>query len=254
MNWAAHKRVLYAVGAFFVLALLFSIPIYRFVTIPPSCTDGKQNGDERGVDCGGACALLCKDDVRKPIVHWSRVFPVSPGIYDAVAYVENQDTSARAEEAIYRFKVYDAENVLILEKIGKTRMEAGEAFAIFLGGIKTGTSEPKRVFFEFEPDIIFSRATRKEASIVALSPVLTSPDASPRLTVDLKNRTALTVRDIDVIALIYGGENAIAASATYVDEIKGNNTGQVLFTWPHPIVDVITRIEIIPRPRHLPSS
>lgn len=249
MNWASHKRILYAIGACFVLLLIFSVPLYKIITVPPSCTDRKQNGDERGIDCGGSCALLCKADVQKPIVHWARVFPVSSGVYDAVAYVENQNIRARTDEALYRFKVYDSENILILEKVGKTRIEAGEALAVFLGGIKTGTREPRRVFFEFEPDITFTQGSRQEASIIAVSPILSNPDLIPRLTTTLKNQTALPVRDIDIIAILYAGENAIAASATHIDEIKGNSEEEALFTWPHPIPDIITRIEIIPRPR-----
>ena len=249
MGWASHRRVLYAVGAGIALLIILSVPIYKIAAVPPSCTDGKQNGDEQGVDCGGACALICPALARKPIVHWARMFKVSDGVYDAAAYVENPNTDARTREAIYRFKAYDSDNILILERLGKTRMEAGEVFAIFLGGIKTGEREPRRIFFEFEPDMAFERAERREAPLVAVSTLLQNTYENPRLSSKLKNRTALIVRGIDVVAILYAGENAVTASATHIDEIKGNGEEEAVFTWPRPIEGTITRIEIIPRPR-----
>lgn len=250
MDWASQRRMYYAGGIVVVLIISIGIPIYNIISTPPSCTDRKQNGDERGIDCGGACSRMCAEDVRSPIVHFARVFPVSDGFYDAVAYVENQNTGAEAREAIYRFKTYDADNILIAEKIGKTYMRAGEAFAVFLGGIRVGEREPRHVFFEFEPDIRFDRAERKEAPIVASAPLLENPDGKPRLTAKLKNRTALSVRNVEAVAILYAGENAIAASATHIDEIKGNSEELAVFTWPSPISGVVTRIEIISRPEN----
>lgn len=249
MQWASQRKFYYAIGAILFVLLVLSVPLYRFLAVPPSCSDGKQNGDERGVDCGGACERMCKSDVRKPTVHWARMFKVADGMYDALAYVENSNVDARTDEAIYRFKVYDADNILILEKIGKTRMEAGEAFAVFLGGVKTGEREPKRVFFEFEPDTVFVRADKTEPPLFATSPLLENPDQNPRLSAKIKNRSALTVSDIDIVAILYAGENAITASATHIDEIKGNGEERVVFTWPHIITETVTRILIIPRPR-----
>jgi len=251
MQWAFQRKFYYAIGAFLFVLIVLSVPLYRIIFVTPSCSDGKQNGDERGTDCGGSCALMCQADVRKPIVHWSRMFKVTSGVYDALAYVENPNIGARTDEAIYRFKVYDVDNILILERVGKTRMEAGEAFAVFLGGVKTGEREPRRVFFEFEPDTLFTKGLQTEAAIVAVSPTLESPDEIPRLTATLKNRTALPVSDIDVVAILYAGENAVVASATHVDGIKGNGEEKVLFTWSQSIPEVITRIEIIPRPRRV---
>lgn len=249
MSWSSERKGWYAISAIGIFVVIAAIPAYIILSRPPSCSDGKQNGDERAVDCGGSCALLCVGDTRKPIVHWARSFHVSSGLYDAVAYIENQNPDGVAREAIYRFKLYDEDNVLIAERLGKTFMNSGETFAIFLGGIRTGEREPKRVFFEFEPDIRFVHEVKTESKIVALSPVLENPEERPRLTATLKNRTPLSMHDVEVVAILYVGENAVAASATNVEEIKGNGVVQTVFTWPAPISGQVTRIEIIPRAR-----
>lgn len=248
MSWASHRKLLYAIGGIVVLLLIIAVPIYKTLTIPPSCTDGKQNGDEHGTDCGGSCALVCTEDARAPIVRWARMFSVGDGFYDAIAYIENPNIDARAAEAIYRFKVYDADNVLILERLNKTRLEAGEVFPIFMGGIKVGERQPRRVFFEFEP-VTFLKSARVDQPLVPVSPLLENPDVAPRLTAILKNRTAFLVSDIDVVAILYTGENAVTGSATRVDQIPANGQETVVFTWSRPITDTITRIEIVPRPR-----
>ena len=254
MNWASHRRVIYAVGALFAILLLFSVPLYKIITAPPLCTDEKQNGDERGVDCGGACALFCARDAREPIVHWARAFKVSDGIYDMVAYVENPNKEAGVENALYAFKTYDAENILIAETIGKTFLLPGETFPVFLPAVRTGERVPHYTLFGFTEELRFERETREASRVVSLSPVLGSVDTKPRLTAVVRNKTALPVSDIDVIAIIYAGDNAVGASATYIDRIKEHGEENAVFTWPEPFLQQITKIEIIPRLRSRSSQ
>src|SRR3989344_6201594 len=68
MSWAAGRRfiILCIVGAV-VIAFLAAISIATFYK-SPSCSDGKQNQDETGVDCGGSCAYLCKAKKPTPTV------------------------------------------------------------------------------------------------------------------------------------------------------------------------------------------
>ncbi len=240
---------MYAIGAFFTLLIIFSVPLYKTITAPPLCTDGKQNGDERGIDCGGACALFCARDAQKPIVHWARAFKVSNGIYDTVAYVENPNKEAGVKNALYTFKTYDAENILITETIGKTFLLPGEAFPIFSPAVRTGERVPRYTLFSFTEELRFERETPEAPRVVSLSPVLANVDTKPRLTAVVKNKTALPVSNIDVIAIIYVGDNAVGASATYIDRIQEHGEENAVFTWPDPFPAGITKIEIIPRVR-----
>ena len=156
---------MYAIGAFFTLLIIFSVPLYKTITAPPLCTDGKQNGDERGIDCGGACALFCARDAQKPIVHWARAFKVSNGIYDTVAYVENPNKEAGVKNALYTFKTYDAENILITETIGKTFLLPGEAFPIFSPAVRTGSACRAIRFLVLRKNCVLKEKHRKRPGL-----------------------------------------------------------------------------------------
>ena len=119
-----------------ILILFFSI--FGFLKISPSlnkiptCTDGKQNGDEIGIDCGGSCANACLSQVDAVFVLWVCAFEIVPGRYNAVAYLVNHNKNAVVQKVNYRFRFADANNVYIGKREGSTFIPPGGNFAVFL--------------------------------------------------------------------------------------------------------------------------
>jgi len=251
MSWASRRKFLYSLFVLAVLSALVAIPVYTLFDKAPTCTDGKQNGDEAGTDCGGSCDALCPFQTSDLIVHWSRSFKVADGVYDAVAYVENINASAGIENIIYKFKLYDENNILIEEKLGKVYVDQSEQFAVFEGGIRTGERIPKRTFFEFKPDPEWKRLELSSDETVHISvrnQNITDVGTQPRLKALLVNDQPFPAENIDVVAVLYDIEdNAIAVSATHVDRIDKNGTRQITFTWQEPFMVNPVRINIIPR-------
>ena len=59
MSWASNRRLAYiSVVLFGVLAVVLFVGLVVFYEAP-TCFDGKRNGTEEGVDCGGSCDLIC---------------------------------------------------------------------------------------------------------------------------------------------------------------------------------------------------
>ncbi len=251
MDWASKRKLLYTASVAGVILVLMSIPAYFSFNKAPSCFDKKQNQEEVGIDCGGPCNQFCISQVNPPITHWSRAFKVSDGEYDIVASIENSNIKAATREAIYRFKVYDEDNILIVEKFGKTFIMPGDRFVIFESGVSTGERTPKRVFFEFQPDIKWERLEldkNRAPKISTKNRQLTSVSSQPRLKTILVNDSPLSYGDFKVNIVIYDKEdNAIAVSSTYVDEIEKNNEKQIFFTWQEPFTVQPVRIDVIPR-------
>src|SRR3989344_1263580 len=98
MSWAARRRffILLIVGAVAV-AFLTTIGIAIFYNAP-SCTDNKQNQDEAGVDCGGACSYLCIEQQLPPTVLFTKAIKNGDGRVDVVALIENKNSSAAAKD------------------------------------------------------------------------------------------------------------------------------------------------------------
>jgi len=251
MSWASQRQFAYGAVVIMAIIVALAIPIYLYLNKTPTCTDGKQNGIEEGVDCGGSCDKLCSFQVNTPIIHWSRSFKIVDGVYDVVAFIENPNFKAGIERVIYKFKLYDENNVLVAEKLGKTFIGPNEQFAVFESNIRTGERVPKRTFFEFESDIQWLRSEISDTdtpNIFARDKNISDLETRPRLKALLVNDAFFEVQNIEVTAILYDiNNNAIAVSSTIVDSIPKNSKRNVTFTWNEPFTAFPTKIEILPR-------
>ncbi len=248
VSWSSRRQIAYIGGVLGVVIFLIALPTFFVVYEAPSCTDGVKNQDELGVDCGGPCSVLCKAEALDLITRWQRVFKVKEGIYNVLAYVENPNLESGVENISYRFKVYDAENLLLYERTGKTFVPPRKVFAIFETNINTGTRVPARALFEFLGSPSWSKNFSSEPSLVITNKVLSKEEGLPRLTASLENRTDDRIDNVEVVAILYNSvENAIASSRTIVDSVNKGGSASLVFTWPEAFSEEATRIELIYR-------
>jgi hypothetical protein len=252
MDWATKRKMgCFSIVGILVLVILSYFIYVFFIKTTPTCFDEKQNQDERGIDCGGICTLVCTADARTIVPVWSRVFNVTGDVHSVVAYVENQNMTAGVKKIGYEFRIYDDKNILAGEPIsGTTYIGPNDKTAIFASPIKTGNRIPKNVFFRFttQPEWITTPQQYNLPQLNTSNTVLTDETTAPKLSVDIVNSTLYDYKKIDVIAILYGADgNAVNASQTYIDELPEQKKQVVYFTWPKPFEVPITRIEIIPR-------
>lgn len=247
-SWAATRKFAYTAGVILFFAIIAVWIYFLRYYQAPSCTDGKQNQDEEGIDCGGSCAVVCPVSIAEPIVLWSRAFPVTSGIYNAVAYVENPNPGVGVRTATYRFKLYDENNVLVIERVGKVFIAPKERFAVFEPRLNTGNRIPKRVFFEFVKFSDWTKLPKEMPKIIVRGEKFSNVNAAPRVDAILQNGTIIDIGDIDVAAIVYDeNDNAMAVSATKVDVLKADSIYNLAFTWERPFPSPPSRVEIIPR-------
>lgn len=250
-QWSAKRkrRILIIVGIILLIAI---IGIYATLTDKkPTCFDGLQNGAESGVDCGGECTKVCIEEVRNLVVWWERPFKVTNGVYNVVAYFENQNLYSGVQEVTYEFRLYNKENLIISEPVvGTTYIEPNKRSAIFESGITTGDNEAYTVFFRIISVQDWQRVPQEFSySLFKIGePTLTNQDTSPKLSATVTNTTIYNFQDIPVIVILYNREdNAIAASRTYIDRLDQGQTEQIFYSWPEAFGDTVARVEIIPR-------
>lgn len=94
-QWVAKRKLFYGIFSIVALVLVIGVPLFFVLYKTPTCFDGKQNQNEKGIDCGGVCTRLCSSDIANPIVLWQRSFVVTDGVYNAVAYVQNPNVLAK---------------------------------------------------------------------------------------------------------------------------------------------------------------
>lgn len=250
MNWALRRQILDILILIAFFSILGMLIAYPFLNKTPTCSDGKQNGTETGVDCGGGCVRACLTSTDPVSIIWSRAFEVTPGRYNAVAYIENHNIDKAVNRINYRFRFADANNVYIGKREGATFIPPSGNFAVFEPAIDLGYSVPVYTTFEFTEAYDWWQvpANNLDQLKILFSEIkLTDETTKPKLSVNIKNKSLFVIPDLSVVAILYdAGGNAIGASQTYLEQISGEEERTITFTWPNPFPAEVVAKEILP--------
>lgn len=234
-SWSAKRKIIYlsAISAF--LFVVIGVPSFFIIYQKPTCFDFKKNGDELGVDCGGSCQLLCSFEATEPDILWSRSFKVVPGVYSAVAYIQNYNISSESVNVSYIFKLYNNKNNLITTREGVAYIPKNKIFAVFEPNIKVDQKIPTRTTFEFTETPVWTKNTDAVPDFAINQKSLTGEDKTPRVDAIIENHSLIPFSNIEAIAIVYDGkDNAIGASRTYIDTLAKDQATDIVFTWPNP--------------------
>ncbi len=250
MTWALKRQIFYVMVLLVFLSVSGYLIINPYFQRLPTCTDGTKNGNEVGVDCGGSCARACIATLDPVAILWSRAFRVADSRYNAVAYLENHNTTAAINKIRYRFRFADANNIFIGKREGQAFIPPGSKFAIFEPAIDIGNSIPVYTTFEFSEIPVWIQVVDvrlKQLNISVSKIILTGEDTSPILSATIKNNSIFIIPDVNVVAILYDMKgNAIAASRTYLNQLNMEETKDINFTWPEPFSSLVVTKEIIP--------
>jgi hypothetical protein len=245
MDWS-HKRRLWVwivIGSVIVgagLILAFAI-FYK----TPTCTDGKQNGDETGIDCGGSCSRVCTAQALPARVRFSRVLQQS-GRSDLIAYIDNTNQDAYAHEAPVNMDVY-LQNGHALNRHLLVTLPAKSTTPIFIAGISQNPVQ--QAFASIVPEqVIWTKGSGLSQSLPTVSSIVVqNADSHPIVTATVANPTAYPQTNVPLVATIFSSDGtAIAASQTVVRLLPPQGTAQIVFTWNEPFSAPYARVEILP--------
>jgi len=247
MNWRFKRQLI----IFLILIAVFLVGSLFFFDFgaKATCFDGKKNGDETGIDCGGSCQLVCPGQSRPLVVRFQRSFRVAYGVYNAVAYVANPNPTQAIFQIPYEFRVYDSKDVLIAERTGKTFVPPNQSIAIFETDIRTGGREVTRTAFRFLQEPQWINVDKKLANLpISVSDEKIVSGPPPSLTATLRNNSLFELRDLSVAVILYDASgNAVAASKTLLSTVPRKKDLPLLFSWNESFSAPPVRIEIIPQ-------
>jgi hypothetical protein len=241
MSWASNRQIKYFSGFVASIAIVVFIIISPILFKKPTCIDNKKNGNETGIDCGGSCSLMCKEDIIAPVVVWSRAFPVVGNIHNLVAYVENRNKSSAVFSASYEFRIYDQNNKLLGRREGKTFIPPNQQFAVFESRFDAGQGKIKTVTFEFlEPIVWVKKSPTLQTLPIRVNNIsLDNNKDTPTLSAVLNNDSIYDLPEFDVVAILYDMDhNAINASKTHKEKLFSNNKMPIIFTWPETLSEI----------------
>lgn len=250
-RWSSRRKKFIFGLVIVALVFLVGIPAGLFFYKAPTCSDNKQNGDERGVDCGGSCQLLCAVE-SLPIVQKgdAQVITVAPGVYEVVAIFENPNVDAEIYRANYSIKLYSAGNPVAVKIIdGSTYIPRNSSFAVFEGPFAFPDSVPQKASFSWDNNSLVWEKTEKSLPSVSIqSKNLTNASTTPRLDISVLNKSLGNISNLELVVLISDKSgNVFAASKTFLDNLSAGATTPAVFTWPRGFENEVGLIDIIPR-------
>lgn len=232
-----------------IILLIFGvigIAAWTVLHKPSTCMDGKRNQDERGIDCGGGCELMCKNMVQEQVILWQRFFKISDGIYTAATMIQNPNLYATAYDVPYRIRLYDSEGVTIFEREGYVNLYPKYNFPVIDPGIRTLERVPVRMTFEFTDEPVWYRAEEERLSLSITNDVVLNETTSPRIDATIRNDANVPRVNVKVAALVYDPDgNVMAVSQTVVDAVPAHGSAKLVFSWPEPFPAPILRKELI---------
>ena len=133
-----------------IFALLSAGIYYSFIKAPETCFDGKQNQNEQGVDCGGACGA-CREVVIGQDLEIKEAAFVSGGNgrFDVVAKIYNPNDEAGASSFRYTFELKDASGKVMATRSGESYILPQENKYVMELNLETAT-EPNSVEIKTE--------------------------------------------------------------------------------------------------------
>lgn len=247
MSWASRRRLFITALIAIVAITAIAIPTYFSLSKAPTCTDGELNGEESGVDCGGVCARVCLADVRAPKTEFVRAIQTSKGRTDIIAYIDNPNGAALGTRVPYELTVYDESNRELVSLSDTITLLPGRT-PLYVPNIFNNDERVARAFISFSPEQALWTTYRKPRPNVAVEAVtLETPDTTPRLVVDLHNRTTNLIKDLRVVATHFdANNNIVGASQTVVPSLLPDDSATAYFTWNEPFEFPAVRQEIIP--------
>ena len=236
-EWASRRKTIYLGVVVFVLSAISFAVFWQFWYQTPTCFDGLKNGGEEGVDCGGPCSLVCERDALQPIIRWDpRIFQISPDVWSTLVYVENPNTNVDATYVPYSFTFYGDGNTILAEREGATILPKNRTVGIFEGSIAIENGNTlRRAVFELGDDMVWTKNNQPAPAVhISHSPILRI-ESAPRVEASVKNNSLKDLQNIELIVAIFdGSDNVVAASRTFLEILKKNESRNVFFTWPRP--------------------
>lgn len=249
-DWARSRKRIILSLLLSAVTLLIIVPSVLLFYRAPTCSDGKLNGDETGVDCGGSCQRLCTAESLPMVMKGDpRILKIASSTYEVITLIENPNAQAEISHAVYVYKIYAPGNPIPIKTInGQTYVPKGSDFAVFEGPF-TLAQEPGEVVLEWQKDSLDWRKAESETpELEVKSPMLTNEKLSPHLEANIENHSLESVSNIDLTALLSDSDgNTFAASKTFVDKIPAGGSAHIIFSWPKPFTSTTSNIQIIPR-------
>ncbi len=232
-SWSTRRQLTYFFG-FFAVVIAAGAFFASALWPRPSCSDGRRNQGELGIDCGGLCSAVCTNEAQAVRALWARVLPIGAGVFDLVGFVRNPNPDLVAMRLPYEIKFVDADNSLINTVKGSVSLWPGEDYPIFFTDINAGRRIPTRAYLTFTGLPRWERSTSTRPTLTVTGDTF-SNEPTPIVKAKLTNNSPTSVSKIEIVVLLSDNQhNIFASNSTFVERLGAGESSEISFTWPRP--------------------
>lgn len=246
MDWATRRKFLYSISllVFCSISSLYFLKDYIFKS--PTCFDGKRNGYEIGVDCGGTCSLKCVQEVTPLTSLWAQSIMTSSSTYDLVGMVSNKNIDNASRYLDYTFTVFgDAGSVLAVFN-GRTSAPIDGDFPITMQNVHI-SGAPVSTLLELHDQPHYSVPARPSVPTLNITGIRYEGGNVTRVYAIVKNTKQVVLNTIPVKVILFDiNDNAYAIGDTIIPHLDKEGVEDISFVWPYGFKNNPTKIRIYP--------
>jgi hypothetical protein len=246
MNWDTKRKIMYGAAFLTLITTVFVLFFYDTIFPAPTCYDGKKNGYELEIDCGGVCSLVCKEDVKPLSVVWSKAIKVDKNMYDLVAMVSNTNIDNASREVGFNFNLYDSNGVITANYFGSTTVPLDGKFPLIIQNIRL-QSAPDTVLTTLTDGAHYKVKENPASPTIKIVNRRYEATSISRVYATLRNTKQVEINGLEVRVLLFDEQdNVYAVGRTVVPLFKKESVKDIVVTWNEVLKKAPTRIGIYP--------
>jgi len=239
-----------------VFFLLFVVVIgsvsygfYVWIRVEPTCFDGIQNQEEKGVDCEGPCETICLESLDPLRITESFLIPIEENDYDFIALINNPNLIHGSGKVEYELRLKDSSGETIKIVNGEFNILPGQTRYVFVSPIETTTRVTDAEIIIIEPnwqqltdfgvEDIKLVVRRKDFSETREGNVFAKVEGV------VINESEFNFDRIGILVILFDADNSVAAAGmTNIRTFLSNEESFYEVNWFRPLVGTISRVEV----------
>lgn len=213
-----------------------------------TCTDGIQNQNEQGIDCGGTCSLQCTRAVRTDNleIRESALLYAGPDRFDALFAIHNPNDEAGASSFQYKMELRDASGVTVAVREGRSFILPQETK--YLLGINVTAPGAKSVVITFSEYQWKRFAGYQEKPLITVSrksyEMVSSGVGFGKAFGVVTNESRFDFQSIGVkVILRDAGGKPVAVNTTEMRTMKSGEVRDFTLIWPTAFPGKVDHVE-----------
>jgi len=242
------KKRMIIILVFLLIFFLISYFLYSVISPDPSCSDGKQNQNEKGVDCGGVCSP-CRDlsQAQDLVVRENSFVFGGNDTYDGLIKISNPNNAIGSPLFSYKAVLKDELGNVINEKIGKGFILPAETKYLVLTGFPVGQNvNPAKLDFEISAVEWeeFTQYQKPQLSIYSKRFNLLSDMVGGEVYGILRNESGFDFNLIKVNLILRDANNKLVAlNSTQMNAVRSGDERDFKLIWPYQLPGEVVNIE-----------